>query len=83
MVWYSDANTTNSTPAQLNDTEIYYYNGASPTPAVTPITTNGLEDVGPQISGNNVVWEQNNALTPGSSEIWYRNLSFPPPWRPD
>jgi hypothetical protein len=74
VVWYNDASSVGN-----NDTEVYYYDGAAPVPAATAITANGLEDIGPQISGNNVVWEQNNAATPGSSEIWYRNLSFPAP----
>jgi len=49
------------------DFELYRVNLASPNSS-SPLTNDGVDDVTPQISGDNLVWVKK--VTPGDSEIW-------------
>ena len=49
------------------DFELYRVNLASPNSS-SPLTSDGIDDVTPQISGDNLVWVKK--ATPGDSEIW-------------
>lgn len=50
------------------DFDIWRVNLATPG-AITPITSDALDDVTPQIEGSTMVWVKKT--TPGDSEIWY------------
>jgi hypothetical protein len=49
------------------DFDLYIVDLASPN-SVIPFTNDALDDVTPQIDGNNIVWVKE--VTPGDSEIW-------------
>ena len=50
------------------DFDLYLVDLASPNSAI-PFTNDTLDDVTPQIDGDNAVWEKK--VTPGDSEIWF------------
>jgi hypothetical protein len=57
------------------DFDLYIVDLASPNSAI-PFTSDALDDVTPQIDGNNIVWVKE--VTPGDSEIWISWNNAPP-----
>ena len=57
------------------DFDLYIVDLASPNSAI-PFTSDALDDVTPQIDGNNIVWVKK--VSPGDSEIWISWNNAPP-----
>jgi hypothetical protein len=57
------------------DFDLYLVDLASPN-SVVPFTNDSLDDVTPQIDGDNIVWVKET--TPGDSEIWFSWHGGPP-----